>query len=239
MGMVETLKDGARALVRTAADPSTAEGWREKIAAISQKRDAAQQRLSNNGAQRNQLALVAAQGDPDAQSALDITSADHHALQLALDNLDRALAQARKNLANAEAAEAAAARKAMLDRHAKHLRDRTELARTIEGTLRALARQVGELAEVTERGRRSFNAATQNEPQRALIDGPLEHEALASALVLYMHSLGLARHLGVNVPELAPRVDSLVERIHEQNRRVELTAAGKARVLHPEPPEAA
>lgn len=235
MGIVQSIG----ALVPSRQGSKTASAWREEIAQLEAKRAAAAQRVANNAAERDQLALAAAQGDLDAQSALDVSSADEHGLKVALDNLDRALVLARKRLAEAEVTEASAAVQAVVNRHAKALRDRTEAARDVEIALRDLARHVDKLVEATRRADGSFMAALAGERDATSIGRPLSTEGIGGAIVRRLHALGLSQLLDLKVSDLAPRADDLADEIRAQNRRAELTMQGRVRVLNPEPPSAA
>jgi hypothetical protein len=238
MGIVQTI---GNALIPTKATVKTAAAWDQEIATLQQKRDAAALRVTNNTAARDLVALDAASGNADAQAELDRTSADAYGLQLATDNLGRAIATATRFRNEATAREAAAARDAMVARHTKTLRDRVEAARDLDVALGNVKHHLNRLLDATRRADGSFSAALVGERHgdQASIGRPLSAEAVADALVRRIHALGFAAILGIDAGDLARRVDDLADEIRTQNQRVELTAAGRARVLHPEPPTAA
>lgn len=236
MGIVKTI---GNALVPARSTGKTAQQWREEIAGLVQKRRAAQQRVENNGVERDRLALAAAQGDLDAQSALDVSSADEQGLKVAVDNLDRALALAHRHLADAEAAEVKAARDGLVNRHVKALRDRVEAARDLDIALGDVARQTQKLVEASRRADGTFAAALAAERDTTSIGRPLGIDMIGDAIVRRMHALGLSQILHLKISDVAPRVDDLADEIRRQNRRGELTAMARVRSLNPEPPEAA
>jgi len=129
-----------------------------------------------------------------------VSSADEHGLRVAVDNLDRALAQAPQILAEAVVAASSDRAPGNGQPPRQALRDRVEAARDLDLALGDVASQVGKLLDATKRADSTFTAALAGERQASSIGRPLGADAVADALLRRLHALGSSTLLDLRFP---------------------------------------
>ncbi|MEX2628648.1 MAG: hypothetical protein WD341_01830 [Tistlia sp.] len=136
------------ALARVLGKGDSPADWRNRVQDLQSKRDALAARLQGAVDSRKANAFPAAEGDAEAQKALDRATAREYELQQDLRSQDDAIASARERLAEAEQRE----REATVAREVAVLRRKAErrlaAAKRAEDALRAFAEAVQEAGDL-------------------------------------------------------------------------------------------
>lgn len=190
------------------------EHWEAVVADLEARLAAVRERIDASARLRVDLAQAAAGGDSGARSKLEKADGTDKLLWAEFDRLQPALAKAKAELNTLQSRQRTEHRRSDLAALRRALIERLKIVAEVENMMRALAQDIGKMAQLAEEARR-HHAALNGGHESPEGGGVMSAAAVANRLFGYALRLGAADIFGGLQPGEAQPIDSLLSKENE------------------------
>lgn len=204
--------------------------WEAIVADLEARMAAVRERIDTSARERVDLAQAAAGGDSSARSRLEKADSRDKVLWAEFDRLQPALAKAKAELNTLQNRQRNEHRRSDLAALRRALIERLKIAAEVENMMRALAQDIGKMAQLADEARQHY-AALSGGREVAADGGVMSTAAVANRLCGFALRLGVADLFRGLQPGEAQPIDSLLSKENEAQGTfvASLDQAAKAR----------